>query len=94
MVKAGAEGRTNLLIFVEPPPDPCALNQRGRTRMLGGVGRVPGNGHPYPISVLFCLPCQVSCGRILGLIPNDGITFLTGYESIYGLFVEVERIES
>jgi hypothetical protein len=21
-----------------------------RTRMLGGVGRVPGNGHPYPIS--------------------------------------------
>ncbi len=49
MVNAGAEGRTNLLIFVEPPPDSCALNQRGRTRMLGGVGRVPGNGHPYPI---------------------------------------------
>ncbi|MFM7927800.1 MAG: hypothetical protein ACKO9Q_08825, partial [Pirellula sp.] len=35
---------------VEPPPHSCALNQRGRTRMLGGVGRVPGNGHPYPIS--------------------------------------------
>jgi hypothetical protein len=69
-------------------------NRLVRTRMLGGVGRVPGNGHPYPISVLFCLPYQVSCGRILGLIPNDGITFLTGYESIYGLFVEVERIES
>jgi hypothetical protein len=29
------------------------LNQRGRTRMLGGVGRVPGNGHPYPISCVF-----------------------------------------
>ncbi len=23
--------------------------------MLGGVGRVPGNGHPYPISVAFRL---------------------------------------
>jgi len=44
----------NLLIFVEPPPHSCALNQRGQTRMLGGVGRVPGNGHPYPISVLCC----------------------------------------
>ena len=25
-------------------------NRLVRTRMLGGVGRVPGNGHPYPIS--------------------------------------------
>ena len=24
-------------------------NRLVRTRMLGGVGRVPGNGHPYPI---------------------------------------------
>ena len=54
MVNAGAEGPTNLLIFVEPPPDSCALNQRGRTRMLGGVGRVPGNGQAYPISSQLC----------------------------------------
>ena len=25
-----------------------------RTRMLGGVVRVPGNGHPYPIYLLSC----------------------------------------
>jgi hypothetical protein len=25
-------------------------NRLVRPRMLGGVGRVPGNGHPYPIS--------------------------------------------
>ena len=25
-------------------------NRLVRTRMLGGVGRVPGNGHPYPIT--------------------------------------------
>ena len=30
-------------------------NRLARTRMLGGVGRVPGNGHPYPISTtLMC----------------------------------------
>ena len=23
------------------------------TRMSGGVGGVPGNGHPYPISIAF-----------------------------------------
>jgi hypothetical protein len=23
--------------------------------MLGGVGKVPGNGHPYPISLRFAL---------------------------------------
>ncbi len=28
------------------------LNRRMRTRMYGGMGRVPGNGHPYPISAL------------------------------------------
>jgi hypothetical protein len=36
-------------------------NRLVRTRMLGGVGRVPGNGHPYPIyrgfkSELVCDP--------------------------------------
>ncbi|MFM8401375.1 MAG: hypothetical protein ACKOAH_26430, partial [Pirellula sp.] len=47
---ASGVGMTNdwLASQVEPPPHSCALNQRGRTRMLGGVGRVPGNGHPYP----------------------------------------------
>lgn len=38
MVKVTAEGRTNLLIFVEPPPNSRALIQRSRTRMQGGVG--------------------------------------------------------
>ena len=55
MVKAAAEGQTNLLIFVEPPPHSCALNQRGRTRMLGGVGRTVSNGRPYPISSIYDL---------------------------------------
>ena len=27
----------------------ASSNRLVRTRMLGGVGRVPGNGHPYPI---------------------------------------------
>ena len=54
-MKATAEGPTNLLNFGEPPPHSCALNQRGRTRMLGDVVRVPGNGHPYPIYGLFLL---------------------------------------
>ena len=32
-----------------------SLNRLVRTRMLGGVGKVPGDGHPYPIYVLFSL---------------------------------------
>jgi hypothetical protein len=30
------------------------LNRRMRTRTYGGVWRVPGNGHPYPISSTAC----------------------------------------
>ena len=35
----------------EPVGEPCSasLNPRMRTRMYGRVGRVAGNGHPYPI---------------------------------------------
>lgn len=32
--------------------DPASLNRLVRTRMPGGVGKVPGNGHPYAIYVL------------------------------------------
>jgi len=34
---------------------PLCVPQRGRTRMLGGVGMVPVNGHPYPIYALLFL---------------------------------------
>ena len=31
-----------------------SLDRRMRTRTYGGVGRVPGNGHLYPILPIFC----------------------------------------
>ena len=43
--QGGNEPKVNLGI-----PCSASLNRRMRTRMYGGVGRGPGNGHPYPIS--------------------------------------------
>ena len=48
--------------FVEATLEPACSASRNRlmrTRMLGGVGRVPGNGRPYPIYASF-LSCDVA----------------------------------
>jgi hypothetical protein len=43
-----------------------SLNRPVPTRMLGGVGRVPGNGHPYPISAINQRPTPSRIWAIYG----------------------------
>jgi len=40
-------------------------------RVLGGVGRVPGNGHPYPIYIIPVLP--IGRGRTIEDSPRTGL---------------------
>ncbi|MBL9161309.1 MAG: hypothetical protein JNL18_01060 [Planctomycetaceae bacterium] len=62
-------------------------------RLISGNAELRHSG-AWLGSVLFGLPSHVSCRRILGLIADDSITLLAGYESADCVSVKLKRIES
>ena len=81
---------------------PCSAsrNRLMRTRMSGGVGRVTGNGDPYPISLALLFVSggfDLQCGSTIGAVRRFDVRFSdddrsTGARRIVDLKIGVRRI--